>query len=59
MPVALVFESFIASLSLWSNMTAQMFTRQSKGLLKSAGQQTVSTEVSVHAHTNCVHGHFP
>lgn len=32
-----------------------MFTRQSKGLLKSSGQQTVNPEVSVHALTNCVH----
>lgn len=45
---------FVASLSLWSNRTTQMFTRQSKGLLKSAGQQTVNSEVSVHALTNCV-----
>lgn len=45
---------FVASLSLWSNRTTQMFTRQSKGLLKSSGQQTVNTEVSVHALTNCV-----
>lgn len=53
MTVALVFEPYIASLSLWSNRTTQMFTRQSKGLLKSSGQQTVNTEVSVHALCAC------